>query len=126
MTAHILLIEDNVRTAQLLKMDLADEGYQVSVAHDGLTGFALAQHHCPDLILLDWRLPKRSGIEICQGLRLLGYNYPILFLTAMTDREHRRRGFAVGANEYIIKPFDSESLLTKIRDYLQPSGLTVA
>ncbi|MEO0534419.1 MAG: response regulator [Cyanobacteria bacterium P01_A01_bin.123] len=126
MATHILLIEDNTRTAQLLKMDLADEGYQVSMAHDGLSGLALANRICPDLVLLDWRLPYLSGLEICDKLRRLGHTFPIMFLTAMTDNEHRASGLAVGANDYVIKPFDPDALLAKIRNYFQSSDLTVA
>ncbi|MEM6424550.1 MAG: response regulator [Cyanobacteria bacterium P01_H01_bin.119] len=123
MNANILLIEDNVKTARLLAMDLMDAGYQVKVAHDGLLGLALAHQSHPDLILLDWKLPGLSGLELCRGLRRLGHTMPILFLTAMAEADQRTMGLAAGASDYIIKPFDSEALLTILGNYLQTIDL---
>jgi len=80
MATQILLIEDEVKLAQFIEMELSCEGYEVSLAHDGLTGLTLARQTSPDLIILDWTMPGMSGIEICRRLRSTGIKVPILLL----------------------------------------------
>ncbi|MFE4106184.1 response regulator transcription factor [Almyronema epifaneia] len=111
---HILLIEDNPNTAKLMELELLDAGYQVTVAYDGLVGLAVAQTLGPDLVLLDWQLPSLTGPEICQSLRQAGYQEPVIFVTARSDSEDLAIGRQVGANDYIVKPFGSEVLLSCI------------
>ena len=79
---HILIIEDEVGIVQFLQQGLEEEGYQITTASDGLKGFELTQKGNFDLILLDWMLPKMTGLELCKAIRLKNNETPILFLTA--------------------------------------------
>ncbi|NET30764.1 MAG: response regulator transcription factor [Cyanothece sp. SIO1E1] len=119
MSRHILLVEDETRLAKFVELDLSAEGYQVSVAHDGLTGLEIARQTHPDLVILDWMLPRLTGIEVCQHLRSIERDIPIIFVTAMDGVEHRTAGLSAGANDYLIKPFHMEDLLVKIDTHLQ-------
>ncbi len=112
---HILLIEDNPNTAKLMELELLDEGYQVTVAYDGLMGLKAAQSMQPNLVLLDWKLPTLSGPEICQALRQSGYQEPIIFVTALSEVEYQAVAQQVGANDYIVKPFNLEVLLGRVQ-----------
>jgi DNA-binding response OmpR family regulator len=119
MTAQILLIEDEVKLAQFVEMELSCEGYQVSTANDGLTGLTLARQIAPDLVILDWMMPGLSGIEICRRLRSTGIKVPILLVTAKDEISDRVMGLDAGADDYIIKPFSIEELLARIRSHLR-------
>ena len=118
MTAHILLVEDEIKLAKLLELDLCDHGYDVNVVHDGLSGWQQAQDGSPDLIVLDWQLPLLTGPEICARLRAAGRTMPIIFTTALDDPEHRATALQAGANEYLVKPFGIDVLLQKIVTHL--------
>jgi two-component system OmpR family response regulator len=121
MPAHILIIEDEANLARFIELELTCEGYQVSIASDGLTGLTKARETQPDLILLDWMLPGLEGVEICRRLRETGEQVPIIFLTAKDDIPERVRGLDAGANDYVVKPFSIEELLARIRVHLRPS-----
>jgi DNA-binding response OmpR family regulator len=112
---HILIVEDEVGIIQFLKQGLEEEGYQVTPALDGLTGFELVQNGNFDLILLDWMLPKMSGLDLCKAIRLKDANTPILFLTAKDTIQETIEGLKAGANDYIKKPFSFEELVERIR-----------
>lgn len=77
MTAHILLVEDEVRLARFIELELNSEGYRVSVAHDGMSGLSLARESEPDLAILDWMLPGLTGVELCRRLRATGSKVPL-------------------------------------------------
>lgn len=111
---HILVVEDEVRLAQLVELELADAGCQVDIAHDGQIGLELAQSIQPDVIVLDWSLPRLTGLEICQQLRKIGNSVPIVFATAMDDSPHRQAALAAGANAYMVKPYQFKDLLETI------------
>lgn len=111
MNPHILLVEDEVRIAQLVELELSDAGYQVNIAHDGQVGLELAQAIQPDAIVLDWTLPNLTGLEICQQLRAAGNTVPIVFATAMDDPPHRQAAMAAGANAYVVKPYSIHDLM---------------
>ena len=115
MTAHILLIEDEVKLARFVELELGFEGYQVSVANDGLTGLTIARESHPDLILLDWMLPGMTGLEICRRLRTTGDKVPIILLTAKDEVSDRVAGLDAGADDYVVKPFSVEELLARVR-----------
>jgi DNA-binding response OmpR family regulator len=115
MTTHVLLIEDEVKMARLLELDLNDAGYRVTVAHNGLTGWQLAKIQAPDVIVLDWQLPQLTGLEVCQRLRKAGRMMPIIFATALGDSDCRKAVLQAGGTDYLIKPFSSESLLKMIQ-----------
>jgi DNA-binding response OmpR family regulator len=115
MTAHILLVEDEVKLAKFVELELGFEGYQVSVANDGLTGLTMARELQPDLILLDWMLPGMTGLEICRRLRSTGDKVPIILLTAKDEVSDRVAGLDAGADDYVVKPFSVEELLARVR-----------
>jgi DNA-binding response OmpR family regulator len=122
MTAHILIIEDEANLARFIELELTCEGYQVSIAPDGLTGLTQARESSPDLILLDWMLPGLEGVEVCQRLRDTGEQVPIIFLTAKDEISERVRGLDAGGNDYVVKPFSIEELLARIRAHLRPTA----
>ncbi len=115
MTAHILLVEDEVKLAKFVELELGFEGYQVSVANDGLSGLTMARESQPDLILLDWMLPGMTGLEICRRLRSTGDKVPIILLTAKDEVSDRVAGLDAGADDYVVKPFSVEELLARVR-----------
>ncbi|MDJ0737126.1 MAG: response regulator transcription factor [Nostocaceae cyanobacterium] len=119
MTLHILLVEDEVRLAKFVEMELTCEGYQVSVANDGMTGLSLARESTPNLAILDWMLPGLSGVELCRRLRATGSKIPIILLTAKDEVESRITGLDAGADDYVVKPFSIEELLARIRANLR-------
>ena len=119
MTAHILLVEDEVKLAQFVKLELGYEGYQVTMAHDGLTGLTAARETHPDLIILDWMLPGLSGLEVCRRLRTTGDKVPVILLTAKDEVSDRVAGLDAGADDYVVKPFSIEELLARVRAHLR-------
>lgn len=114
---HVLVVEDEEALAQLLKYNLEKEGYRVSVATDGEEALVLADEETPDLVLLDWMLPKSPGVEVCRRLRSRQQtrNTPIVMLTARTEESDRIRGLDIGADDYITKPFSMTELLARLR-----------
>jgi len=117
MTPHVLLVEDEEPIAQLLKYNLEREGYRVSLAGDGEEALLLAEEGKPDLVLLDWMLPKLAGIEVCRRLRSAraSRNTPIVMLTARGEEGDRIRGLDTGADDYVVKPFLMSELLARVR-----------
>jgi two-component system phosphate regulon response regulator PhoB len=114
---HVLVVEDEEALAQLLKYNLEKEGYRVTTATDGEEALVLAEETPPDLVVLDWMLPKAPGIEVCRRLRARQEtrNTPIVMLTARTEESDRIRGLDVGADDYITKPFSMNELLARLR-----------
>ncbi len=119
MKSHILLVEDEAKLAQFVKMELEFENYEVTVATDGFSGLSTAREIKPDLILLDWMLPGISGPEICRRLRQTGDKVPIILLTAKDEVSDRVTGLDAGADDYVIKPFSIEELLARVRASLR-------
>ena len=119
MTPHILVVEDEAKLAQFIKLELEFENYKVTVAPDGFTGLSSAREIQPDLILLDWMLPGISGPEICRRLRQTGDKVPIILLTAKDEVSDRVTGLDAGADDYVIKPFSIEELLARVRANLR-------
>ncbi|MEM7590507.1 MAG: response regulator transcription factor [Cyanobacteria bacterium P01_A01_bin.83] len=119
MTAHILVVEDEAKLAQFIKMELEFEQYQVTHMADGFSGLAAAREIKPDLILLDWMLPGISGPEICRRLRQTGDKVPIILLTAKDEVSDRVTGLDAGADDYVVKPFSIEELLARVRANLR-------
>lgn len=124
MTKKILIIEDEAHIANGLKINLQAEGYQADVATNGSIGLELAQNSEEgyDLLVLDLMLPGMSGYAICQTLREQGYFMPILILSARTLSEDRTRGFDVGANQYLTKPFELDEFLARVKNLLRLSS----
>lgn len=119
MAAHILVVEDEAKLAQFIKMELEFEQYEVTHAPDGFTGLSTAREIEPDLILLDWMLPGISGLEICRRLRQTGNKVPIILLTAKDEVSDRVAGLDAGADDYVVKPFSIEELLARVRANLR-------
>ena len=121
MTPNILVAEDEDSLATLLNYNLEKEGYAVAVAADGEEALVMVDEKLPDLILLDWMLPKVSGIEVCRRLRARTEtrNIPIIMLTARGEETDRIRGLDTGADDYIVKPFSMSELSARIRAVLR-------
>jgi len=119
MTVKILAIEDEPGVANAIKNELDYEGYEVTLAHDGVTGLTTAREFDFDLILLDWMLPGLTGLEICRRLRQTANQVPIIFLTAQNETCDLVNGLDAGANDYLTKPFTIEELLARVRSNLR-------
>jgi two-component system phosphate regulon response regulator PhoB len=121
MTPHVLVVEDEDSLATLLQYNLQKEGYDVALAGDGEEALLLVDERLPDLIVLDWMLPKISGIEVCRRLRQRNEtrNVPIIMLTARGEETDRVRGLDTGADDYVVKPFSMTELTARIRAVLR-------
>lgn len=111
---HVLIIEDEVAMVRLLELELAYEGYDITVARDGLAGAEQALQGSYDLILLDLNLPGINGIEVCKRIRAVKQT-PIIMITARDTVSERVRGLDTGADDYVPKPFAIEELLARMR-----------
>jgi two-component system phosphate regulon response regulator PhoB len=118
---YILVMEDEDALATLLQYNLEKEGYDVVVAADGEEGLVQIDERQPDLVLLDWMLPKVSGIEVCRRLRGRPEtrNLPVIMLTARGEESDRVRGLDTGADDYLTKPFSMTELIARIRAVLR-------
>ena len=121
MTPHVLVVEDEDSLATLLQYNLQKEGYEVSLAGDGEEALLMVDERVPDLIVLDWMLPKVSGIEVCRRLRQRNEtrNIPIVMLTARGEETDRVRGLDTGADDYVVKPFSMTELGARLRAVLR-------
>ena len=115
----ILVIEDEKRVADLLKIGLEENGYQVLVAYDGEMGWRLFQSNDFQLIISDIILPKLNGFELCQKIRKADEEIPILMLTALGTADDKLEGFDMGVDDYMVKPFDFRELLARVRVLLK-------
>ena len=118
---RILIAEDEEALAQLLNYNLDKEGYRVALAADGEEAMLLADEETPDIVVLDWMLPKLSGIEVCRRLRAgrKTRNVPVIMLTARGEETDRIRGLDTGADDYIVKPISMSELSARIRAVLR-------
>jgi len=116
---RILLIEDDVTIARLLKEGLEDESYAVDMVHDGNEGYRTASADEYDVIILDIMLPEMNGYEVCRALRKDGNKTPILMLTARDAERDIVEGLDTGADDYLAKPFSFDALLARIRALLR-------
>ncbi len=121
----ILIVEDEVKIARFVTLELQHEGYEVEAAHDGRTGLHLCESWKPDLLILDLMLPELSGIEVCRRLRQTS-DIPIIMLTAKDDVSDKVMGLDMGADDYMTKPFAIEELLARIRVCLKKHRLDTA
>lgn len=121
MQPYILVMEDEDALATLLQYNLEKEGYRVVVAPDGDEGMLQIDERLPDLVLLDWMLPRLSGIEVCRRIRGKSEtrNLPIIMLTARGEESDRIRGLDTGADDYLTKPFSMTELTARIRAVLR-------
>jgi DNA-binding response OmpR family regulator len=119
---RILLVEDEKKLARSVKQQLERAGNTVEIAGDGVTGEERARRGEYHLIVLDLNLPKKSGLDVLRDLRADSYMTPVLILTAVDGLEHRIEGLKLGADDYLVKPFDSGELLARIEAVVRRSG----
>ena len=121
----ILIVDDNHNNLEVLSETLTRAGFQVAVAIDGETALEQIQYYKPELILLDVMMPGMDGYQTCQKIKSNPgtFDIPIIFMTALSDTEHKVRGFAIGAVDYITKPFQREEVLARVRVQLQLRNL---
>jgi two-component system copper resistance phosphate regulon response regulator CusR len=115
----ILIVEDEKKIADTLKMGLSENGYDVDVAYDGNIGLKMFTSGDYQLVILDINLPGMNGYELCKEIRQINANIPVIMLTAMTDLDDKIEGYDAGADDYVIKPFEFRELLLKIRALLK-------
>lgn len=117
MKPYVLIAEDDPGVVELLKSNLQYEDFESSVAADGEEALMMIEERAPDLLLLDWMLPKVPGIEVCRRLRARGEtaNMPIIMLTARSEETDRIRGLDTGADDYVTKPFSVTELMARLR-----------
>lgn len=113
MARTVLIVEDDPDVVRVARAYLEREGYGVSVERDGEAGLLRARADRPDLVVLDWMLPRASGIDVLRRLRQAS-DVPVLFLTARTDETDRVLGLELGADDYLIKPFSPRELVARV------------
>ncbi len=120
MRPHILVVEDEKHLGVGIKYNLEAEGYRVTLVEDGPTALRIVDSASDrvQLIILDLMLPGMSGYSVCEAIRNSGLNLPIMMLSARTLAEDRTRGFDVGANQYMNKPFELDELLSRVKNLL--------
>lgn len=116
---RVLLVDDERELTAPLSLALTREGYRVDVADDGVRGGEMAVKSNYDLLILDWMLPEKTGLEICRELRSRQDNTPVLFLTAKDTLDDRVLGLDSGADDYLVKPFELRELLARVRALLR-------
>ncbi|HKV58588.1 MAG TPA: response regulator transcription factor, partial [Ktedonobacteraceae bacterium] len=118
MNRSILVIDDDMKTVELIRLYLEREKYRVLAAYDGEQALALARQKEPGLIILDWMLPKIDGLDVCRILRAES-NVPIIMLTAKATEEDTLQGLDLGADDYVTKPFSPRELVARVRVVLR-------
>jgi two-component system phosphate regulon response regulator PhoB len=126
--ARILVVEDEEALCALLEYNITKEGFDVEIATDGEEALIKIEEDNPDLVLLDWMLPKVSGIEICRQIRASAdtRNLPVIMLTARGEEDDRIRGLDTGADDYLTKPFSMTELMARLRAVLRRTRPTLS
>jgi DNA-binding response OmpR family regulator len=123
--AKILIVEDDPMIRQLVRDALETERHTVDDCQDGRSGMAFIDAGSYELLVLDWEMPHATGIELCSHFRNQGEQAPVLFLTARASMDDKEKGFAVGADDYLTKPFDVRELLIRVKALLKrPQQIT--
>jgi len=115
---RVLVVDDDVKTVELIKLYLNRDGYRVLTTYDGIEALRLAGESHPDLIVLDLMLPGLDGLQVCQALRAES-DVPIIMLTARTTDEDKLTGLGLGADDYVTKPFSPKELAARVRAVLR-------
>ncbi len=115
---QVLVVEDDVKTADIVRAYLEKDGYDVLTVHDGQEGLSAARYYSPDLIVLDLLLPGASGLDVCRTLRN-ELTIPIIMLTALSTEQDKLRGLDLGADDYVTKPFSPRELVARVRAVLR-------
>lgn len=116
---RILIVDDDTEIRELLEFDISSSGYYVDTASDGMDGLNKALNNKYDLIILDVMMPKMNGFNVCKNIRQAKINIPILMLTAKGTIGDKTDGFESGADDYLVKPFDIQEVLLRIRVLLR-------
>ena len=121
MERKVVVVEDDINIAELLRLYLEKDGFAVTVTHDGAEGLRTAEEIKPDLVMLDIMLPGMDGWQVCKRLRQTS-KVPIIMLTAKGETEDKVQGLEMGADDYIVKPFEVKELLARIHAVLRRTG----
>ncbi len=121
---QILIIEDEIRVAGLLRRGLEESGFSPTIAYDGLQGKKLLQQKQYDLVITDIILPKIDGLDLCRHIRQTYPDLPIIMLTALGTTDNKVEGFDAGADDYLVKPFEMRELLVRVRALLRRNTKT--
>jgi two-component system, OmpR family, copper resistance phosphate regulon response regulator CusR len=116
---NILIVEDELRLAEILKKQLEESGFTVEIAYDGYAGKQLVENNAYNLIILDINLPLINGYDLCKEIRKKNSGIPIIMLTAFSTADNKLTGFDVGADDYVVKPFDFRELLARINVFIR-------
>src|SRR5665647_2508344 len=119
----ILIVEDEQRLAGIMKKQLEESGFSVDIAFDGYIGKQMVERNAYNLIILDINLPLINGYDLCKEIRKTNRSIPIIMLTALGTPDNRVAGFDVGADDYVVKPFDFRELLARINVFLKRSDV---
>jgi len=123
---HILIVEDEIRLAEVLQKQLQESGFKADVANDGYVGKRMIGNFNYDLIILDINLPLMNGYELCKEIRKKNSKIPIIMLTALGSPDNKLIGFEAGADDYVLKPFDFRELHARINVFLKRKNITMS
>jgi DNA-binding response OmpR family regulator len=121
----ILIVEDEVRLAGVMKKHLEDYGFRIDLANDGYIGKKMVESKKYDLVILDINLPLINGYDLCRDIRKTDRKTPIIMLTAYGSAENKIAGFDTGADDYITKPFDFRELLARVNVFIRRSEMSI-
>src|SRR5690349_17249715 len=119
---NLLLVEDEQSVASFIRKGFESEGYLLDVAFDGILGKNLFNKKQYDLVILDINLPGINGLQLCREFKELHPHIPIIFLTALDDLDDKIMGFESGADDYLVKPFEFQELLMRVKALVRRSG----
>jgi DNA-binding response OmpR family regulator len=122
---HILIVEDELRLAEVIQKQLQESGYKADVASDGYVGKRMIESFNYDLVVLDINLPLMNGYELCKEIRKRNSKIPIIMLTALGTPDNKLIGFEAGADDYVLKPFDFRELLARINVFLKRKDIAI-
>lgn len=117
MSDKVLIVEDDPHITSLIRFVLEREGYRTAVARDGIEGLDVAREFHPDLVVLDLNMPRMDGVEMCRRLKV-EQDPLVLIVTVHTERTAITRGFRAGADDYVVKPFELEDLIKRVKGLL--------
>lgn len=122
---HILIVEDELRLAEVIQKQLQESGFKADVASDGYVGKRMIESFNYDLVVLDINLPLMNGYELCKEIRKKNNKIPIIMLTALGTPDNKLIGFEAGADDYVLKPFDFRELLARINVFLKRKDIAI-
>ncbi len=120
--SKVLVVEDEVNIATIIKVNLQNEGFEVEMANDGEEGFEKFNTFKPDIVLLDIMMPKMNGFQVCEKIRTLS-NVPIIMLTARAEESDKVKGLELGADDYVVKPFGVKELVARVHANIRRSKI---